>query len=223
MSKFALLSILCLVLIVFIIVTIFKNDVTKEKYTMKESFGEEKLSKPKELENLFTPEVYEALKKFGIEQDDDTLKGILIASYSISSVQSSFVEECVNSSVLENDSFFLSDNDKLILLITKFNKSLNLHLSTSSMLVKLLETKDDKSLIRFFKSFKSHERVQSENVVLVFDDNLFYKMIKEDFQKNFPEEFEFTKKQTIVFNDIKFPAFDYVFQSFISVYKRFQH
>ncbi|KAF9762055.1 hypothetical protein NGRA_2242 [Nosema granulosis] len=186
--------------------------------------NEEKTKTPTDLEKIFTKETYEEFKKFGIEQSDDTIKAILMSIYNISSVKSSYVEECVKGGELKNSRFSDDDKTKLTPLIVNFNDSLKTELFKADGLKNVLGSKEEKNinLINFFKNFKKEDnKVLTAEKALELDMNKFYKKIKDVFKLDFKADFEFTEKQKIVFDDKKYSVFDFVYQNFIYTYKGF--
>ncbi|KAF9763741.1 hypothetical protein NGRA_1080 [Nosema granulosis] len=215
--------IFCLVLILIAVTCTNKENRSDNKN--KEAGGENKKSL-EDVKKLFTSETYEAFRNYEIDQSDDTIKAILISVYNISSVDPSFLEKCVESTIIKNTQFYLSDRDMLITRMTNFNKSFNTRIFQKSKIKNVFEIKHDENddFEKFFTYFRPHEtileqtKVLNRDKILVYEKNIFYETIVKDFKKNFPEEYKFVRRQFIVFEDKKYPVFEYVYKAFITFY-----
>lgn len=168
----------------------------------------------KEKENL------EAFKKFGIEQSDDTIKAIMLSIHNVCAVKDSFVNECVEQSLLKSDNFPEKDKE-FTKVIMKFNESFNTHIFKPKSIKKVFEEKDDKykDLVKFFTNFVKDTNLLGDQKTLEINETKFYTTIKSVFKKDSPTDFEFTGKQEMKFGDKKYSVFDYVYFNFIAIYR----
>lgn len=197
-----------LALITFVLVVYYINNKKKE-------------TKPSVVDELFKDKVtFESFKKFGINQSEDTIKAIMLSVYNICAVKDTFVNECVEQSLLKSNVFPEKDKE-FTKAIMKFNELFNTHIFKTKSVKKVLEEGDDKckELVKFFNNFKGDKNLLGDKKSLEINENKFYTTINSVFKKDFSSDFEFTKKQQLVFEDRKHSVFDYVYYNFITIYK----
>ncbi|KAF9762056.1 hypothetical protein NGRA_2243 [Nosema granulosis] len=222
MSKIIWLGMCVICLLLFLI---FSTLYSKDKGEIKETETPIPTPKPKMWERLFVPETYAILKKFGIKESDNTIKAILISSYTICSVKPSFVDESLSNNYIKNEYFYVADREEFLSCIIKFNENFMKNVFELEGLKDILENKnvEYKDIIYFFDNFKEDKcKILGGENLMIFKRNKFYKRIKEGLIKNYEEDFNFIMKQNLKWYGKSYGIFDFVYLNFITVYSGFR-